>query len=712
MTASAPRRATAPSDELLKRVADIGWMDSVDAMLAARASLPEQDPSTPLCRELMLAYILLARGDFEGAVRVLLQAIRRAPRSGAFAQQLRYCLSNALIRLGRLERAERLLRKMMSSLGDWSGGGVRRRVVFNDLGRLARRKGQLTVARLLYEQSLEGIPEGDKRWYVGVGNLIHADLRAGSLERVLENLAKFDQHAEGVATHLVTSIREASWLSYLIEIRSVEGCERRLASLRANNCRYPGTRNHLLLRNYEADILLLQGRNEEAAATYSAALEDALAMGAEADLAPSLARGLAESLFALGDFERADDRASWAIRAGALGDRLEELIGYRIQGQCRWAMGRHDDARSAFRRALTAHLGLEFAPERKRLQAVLIGLGLQELSGQAIPVSLTRESSRRTEPTRLQLKDGKEFLTFDHELERQIRRAANSDLPVLIEGETGTGKELVAMLVHELAPRSTGPFVVADCSTLPETLVEAELFGAVRGAFTGCTETRAGIVASAEGGTLFLDELPELSLAAQAKLLRLLQEGTYRRVGESTIRRVRTRFIAATNRPISELLTERRLKPDLFHRLNGHRIHIRPLRERQAEIAPLARGIAHRMGLDGVSPDAIRLLERAPWNGNVRELEMMLRVLGSELGPGASLTAEHVRSMLPAVSEATPAGSLREQRLSAERARLTELLELHRGNVSAASRVLGISRQAFYKALRRTGAGGVVSTNG
>jgi two-component system NtrC family response regulator len=233
--------------------------------------------------------------------------------------------------------------------------------------------------------------------------------------------------------------------------------------------------------------------------------------------------------------------------------------------------------------------------------------------------------------------------------------------------------------------------------------MESELFGAARGAFTGCVETREGIVSRANGGTLLLDELTELSVQAQGKLLRLLQEGTYRRVGDPTPRTVDVRFVAATNRPLADLLERRLLKPDLYHRLNGHRIRLRPLRERRHEIAMIAFQTARKIGLRGIEEDALALLEEAPWAGNVRELEMVLAAAGQASRPGDILKADVLRGRLQVPEPLAHNGSLRESRLAAERSALREALDAHSGNVSAASRSMGLSRQAFYKALKRTG---------
>jgi DNA-binding NtrC family response regulator len=266
---------------------------------------------------------------------------------------------------------------------------------------------------------------------------------------------------------------------------------------------------------------------------------------------------------------------------------------------------------------------------------------------------------------------------------------------VLIEGETGTGKERVARLLHELGSAREGPFVVVDCTTLSETLAEAELFGVTRGAYTGASSDRHGLVGAANGGTLLFDELPHLSLSAQSKLLRLLQEGTYRRLGEARTRNVAVRVVATTNQDTERLLACGTLKPDLFFRLHGHRIRLRPLRERLADVVLLAEEFARAEGLAGIRPAAVTRLSASAWPGNARQLEMLIRVAAAAIGPGHWLEEAVVSRLLddaPHLPGPSP-----------ERVRLQLALDQHEGNVAATARALNMSRQGLYKALRRNG---------
>jgi two-component system, NtrC family, response regulator HydG len=207
-----------------------------------------------------------------------------------------------------------------------------------------------------------------------------------------------------------------------------------------------------------------------------------------------------------------------------------------------------------------------------------------------------------------------------------VRRAAPSDATILITGESGTGKELVARAIHDTSRRASKPFVAVNSAAIPHDLLESELFGHVRGAFTGALRDRRGLVGLAEGGTLFLDEIGDLAMPMQAKILRLLQERTYQRVGDSTVQKANLRIVAATNVNLQLAVSEGRFRQDLYFRLAVIPLRIPPLRERREDIAPIATYLlSHRAVAAGrkpmrFSPEAMRLLEAAAWEGNVRQL--------------------------------------------------------------------------------------------
>ena len=225
----------------------------------------------------------------------------------------------------------------------------------------------------------------------------------------------------------------------------------------------------------------------------------------------------------------------------------------------------------------------------------------------------------------------------------KVERVAPTESAVLVEGESGTGKELVARMLHGLSPRRDQPFVVINCSAIPDALFESELFGHQRGAFTGATERRLGLVEAADGGTLFLDEIGEMNPMVQAKLLRTLESGEIRRVGENRTSRVDVRVIAATNKSLDDEVGAGRFRQDLYYRLNGVPLRIPPLRDRPEDIEPLARhflaeGAGKQPRVTGIADDALAALRSHSWPGNVRELKnciAALRILA--VGPEVAL---------------------------------------------------------------------------
>jgi transcriptional regulator with GAF, ATPase, and Fis domain len=205
------------------------------------------------------------------------------------------------------------------------------------------------------------------------------------------------------------------------------------------------------------------------------------------------------------------------------------------------------------------------------------------------------------------------------ELFAQMGRMAQSNASVLITGETGTGKEVVARALHEASPRAALPFVVVDCAALPANLLESELFGHARGAFTGAVSAHTGAFEVADGGTIFLDEVGELPLALQPKLLRVLESRTIRRIGETTHKKIDVRVLSATHRDLRTMVNQGAFREDLFFRLAVLPLHVPPLRERMADLALLLEGFLGAAARD-VTPDMLASLQKLPWTGNVREL--------------------------------------------------------------------------------------------
>jgi DNA-binding NtrC family response regulator len=233
------------------------------------------------------------------------------------------------------------------------------------------------------------------------------------------------------------------------------------------------------------------------------------------------------------------------------------------------------------------------------------------------------------------------------ELAQLIRLVAPRTSTVLIEGETGTGKEVVASAIHRLSNRPAKPFVVLNCAAIPESLLEAELFGHTRGAFTGAVQSRTGRIEAAHGGTLFLDEIGELPLAVQAKLLRFLECGEIQRVGDNEITRVDVRVIAATHRDLEQRVVEGGFRLDLYHRLAVFPVEVPALRERLEDLPELAEFLLARLGADAprktLSPAALAALEQHPWPGNVRELAHVLERAVILAADSPEIAAEHIR---------------------------------------------------------------------
>ena len=296
-----------------------------------------------------------------------------------------------------------------------------------------------------------------------------------------------------------------------------------------------------------------------------------------------------------------------------------------------------------------------------------------------------------------------------HALATRVRRVAPFGSPVLVSGETGTGKELVARALHALGPRGMRPLLAVNCSAIVDTLFESELFGHVRGAFTGATEHRAGLFERAHGGVLLLDEVGELPPGMQAKLLRVLETGEVTRVGASEARRFDVQVIAATNRPLSRDVRDGRFRPDLYYRLHVAGVEVPPLRERRDDVPVLACWFATRFAARSgrpaaaIAPTALARLVERDWPGNVRELRNVVeRALMSS--DGEWLSPADVEQAIDERLEESVAGPRRVRRIAElERDAIAQALDDTRGNKKEAARRLGISRRALYRRLEKFG---------
>jgi transcriptional regulator with GAF, ATPase, and Fis domain len=301
------------------------------------------------------------------------------------------------------------------------------------------------------------------------------------------------------------------------------------------------------------------------------------------------------------------------------------------------------------------------------------------------------------------------------ELFRLLDRVTDTSLPVVIQGESGTGKELVARAIHFNGPRRDRPFVSENCAAIPETLLESTLFGYVRGAFTGADRDTRGLFAVADGGTLFLDEVGEMSPAMQGKLLRVLQEGEFRRVGGERPQKVDVRIVVATNKDLGRMVSEGKFRQDLFFRLSVVRLTLPPLRERREDIPLLVDAFLARFsqtanggsGAKGVEPAALARLAGYRWPGNVRELENEIQRAAAFAGPRIT-----VGDLSPHVAAGTEGGLaaegpdsllLRPRIERLERTLIREALAQNGGNQTRAAEALGLSRFGLQKKLRRYG---------
>jgi two-component system nitrogen regulation response regulator NtrX len=290
----------------------------------------------------------------------------------------------------------------------------------------------------------------------------------------------------------------------------------------------------------------------------------------------------------------------------------------------------------------------------------------------------------------------------------QASMAAKSDARVLLIGESGTGKELLASHIHNNSPFSAGPFVKVNCAAIPTELIETELFGHEKGSFTGATATRRGKFELADGGSIFLDEVGDLHGASQAKLLRVLQEGEFHRVGGEQIIRVNVRVISATNRDLAGMVTAEKFREDLYYRLSVVPIRVPALRERPHDIKLLAeyfledfcaRNNFKRKFLDET---VFSMLESYPWPGNARELRNVIERMAI-LTPGDRLTRDSIPVEVRVQREAGPKSTIQEARESAEREHILRALEESNWNVSGAARTLGMERTNLHKRIRALG---------
>jgi two-component system NtrC family response regulator len=333
-----------------------------------------------------------------------------------------------------------------------------------------------------------------------------------------------------------------------------------------------------------------------------------------------------------------------------------------------------DEVRVVLRRALRLS---QLEGENQALRRQLAGQGFDEIIGESPPM---------------------------REVFATIRKIATTDASVLVMGESGTGKELVAKAIHRASDRRDGPFIVINCSAIPDTLLESELFGHEKGSFTHADTRRKGKFEYADGGTLFLDEIGELPLALQVKLLRFLQEHQIERVGGRELITLNVRIIAATNRDLKRDVAEKRFRDDLFYRLGVITVVLPPLRERGDDALLLAKAFLHRFGLHhrkdiaGLSTGAVNAIRAYAWPGNVRELEHRVK-RAVIMADRKVLSAQDLELEDPA--GATPTRPLRDVRDEAERRHVEAVLRRCGGNISQAATELAVSRPTLHELIKK-----------
>lgn len=287
---------------------------------------------------------------------------------------------------------------------------------------------------------------------------------------------------------------------------------------------------------------------------------------------------------------------------------------------------------------------------------------------------------------------------------QQVDEIAQSNATVSITGESGVGKEVIAREIHKRSQRNNGPFVALNINAIPETLVESELFGHVKGAFTGAVKDKIGIIETARGGTLFLDEIGDLPLSVQVKLLRFFQEKTFKRVGDTAVREADVRLLTATNRSLPEMIKGGKFREDLYYRISVVNINVPPLRERVEDVVPLAYHFVRRLNKDysieGFKSEAMDLLMDYPWPGNVRQLENAIEHAVIKRKEGLIQKSDFPEWL----NEGDKLDVLGARSLEAiEREHILRLLDECEGNQSRASRILGIDRKTLGRKLKKYG---------
>jgi tetratricopeptide (TPR) repeat protein len=501
-------------------------------------------------------------------------------------------------------------------------------------------------------------------------------------------------------------------------------------------------RERILALEIEGDLLCLEDDLERAIESYDRGLALSRDLAAGGDLEAEILRRRAQAALR---FRRAEEAESLAEEALLLdrrtGDSYEQGICLRVIGEAEISLGKMGTAVEHLEKSVKILSGLSpWCAELARAEQSL-GEALTECSGNGAGIghlldarriysnigvgarvraldemvlsalerlpaggaSVTSRSRRRHSGPALRI-DPLEFgmVTCDERIVGDLDQWGPTEARVLIEGDTGVGKELMARALHGLSRRREAAFVAVDCGALSETLADSELFGHARGAFTGAMRERQGLIEAADGGTLFLDEIGELSEALQVKLLRVLENGVLRRVGENTPRRVDVRVISATARDLWAEVESGQFRRDLYYRLKTVLVRIPSLTQRPHDLVPLIEHylnvFSERHNLPArLTPEALDRLTRYQWPGNIRELKNTLEALVLSAGDG-EITVEHTRRFLP---ESGAEAGLKEQIADLEQEEIERALKASGGNRTRAAEILGISRKTLWQKLRK-----------
>jgi DNA-binding NtrC family response regulator len=514
--------------------------------------------------------------------------------------------------------------------------------------------------------------------------------------------------------------------SRLLALRGRVGEAREvLASLRAEASTVAA-----VLDEYRGQVALLEGDARLALECFDACLQRLTRDGVRSyERAEALLRK-AEAYLALENHVEAEACAQEGLdRLAHYESTLERGHLLHVRARCREHAGRPQEAqvdyadaiaelrrvgdRWSLLRCLLDRAGSEHTSPHQRIsdateaRALAVRVGLPGLASRARQ-ELVRAEARAH---RVEVEVPVEGMVAGCEAMRALlvdaRLAARSEKPVLLQGETGTGKEVFARFVHEHSLRKDRPFVAVNCAAIPESLFEREIFGHARGAFTGAHREGSGLVEEASGGTLFLDEVGELPVSLQPKLLRLLQEGSYRRVGESRSRVANLRIVSATNRPLRESVAAGRFRDDLFYRLSGFELGIPPLRQRAEDLTALVLMFVRReSGAEvAVHPAVWRALRRYPWPGNVRELEAAIGAACVRAGSTGTIREEHLPEAVRVRGSAVPDAHLDLSRAVRRTERELILRALRKAGYrrTEAAQLLGIGRNTLYEKMRKLG---------